>query len=418
MADVLSALFERVVCAIAGDGRGLEAVRQIERLRAGEGSVLLTSIAETRAAARTGLLAPDWRKELRTAAQEAVDRARALAPAADTRIADGDAASTVRFILEDERATLLAVEDGRSRVAGMLLGSVATTMLRDAPCSVLVARAPAEPERFPSSIVVGVDGSPESRRAAEVASGLAERFHASARAIVASGGKAVLVEGIDAAGLPLERDDRPPVDALVAAAESADLLVVGSRGLHGIRALGSVSERVAHRARSSVLVVRPQRVLEPSSGLRVRDVMSRPAVTASPETSVREIARLMLERNVGSVVIVDEAGAVAGIVTETDFEVSDEPVDETAFRWPRFLGRHVWSERSLEEAYREAGDTPARAIMTTPVATIDADAELWHAVEALTETGHRRLPVLDGGLLVGVVSQADLVKALLARPAE
>lgn len=418
MADVLSDLFERVVCAVADDGRGLEAVRQIERLRCGEGSVLLTSIAETRAAARTGLLAPDWRKELRAAAQQAVDRARALAPAADARIADGDPASTVRFILEDESATLLAVEDGRSRVAGMLLGSVATTMLRDAPCSVLVARAPAEPERFPSSIVVGVDGSPESRRAAEVAARLAERFHATARAIVATGGKAVLVEGIDVAGLPLERDDRPPVDALVAAAESADLVVVGSRGLHGIRALGSVSERIAHRARSSVLVVRPQPALEPSSGLRVRDVMSRPAVTASPDTSVREIARLMLERNVGSVVIVDEAGAIAGIVTETDFEVSDEPVDETAFRWPRFLGRHVWSERSLEEAYREAGDTPARAIMTTPVATIDADAELWHAVETLTETGHRRLPVLDGGLLVGVVSQADLVKALLARPAE
>ena len=51
--------------------------------------------------------------------------------------------------------------------------------------------------------------------------------------------------------------DERPVDALVAAAADADLLVVGSRGLHGLRALGSVSERVAHRAGCSVLVVRP-----------------------------------------------------------------------------------------------------------------------------------------------------------------
>jgi nucleotide-binding universal stress UspA family protein len=50
--------------------------------------------------------------------------------------------------------------------------------------------------------------------------------------------------------------DERPVRALVEASKDADLVVVGSRGLHGFRALGSVSERVAHRARSSVLVVR------------------------------------------------------------------------------------------------------------------------------------------------------------------
>ena len=47
-----------------------------------------------------------------------------------------------------------------------------------------------------------------------------------------------------------------PVDALVAASQDADLLVVGSRGLRGLKAVGSVSERVAHDAASSVLVVR------------------------------------------------------------------------------------------------------------------------------------------------------------------
>jgi nucleotide-binding universal stress UspA family protein len=52
------------------------------------------------------------------------------------------------------------------------------------------------------------------------------------------------------------RPGNHPVDLLVAAAEDADLIVVGSRGLHGIASLGSVSERVAHHARCSVLVVR------------------------------------------------------------------------------------------------------------------------------------------------------------------
>jgi nucleotide-binding universal stress UspA family protein len=57
----------------------------------------------------------------------------------------------------------------------------------------------------------------------------------------------------------LEWHARPPVDALVAASAEADLLVIGSRGLHGLASLGSVSERVAHRAHCSVLVVRGTR---------------------------------------------------------------------------------------------------------------------------------------------------------------
>jgi nucleotide-binding universal stress UspA family protein len=55
----------------------------------------------------------------------------------------------------------------------------------------------------------------------------------------------------------VERDPRPPLEALLAAARDADLVIVGSRGLRGLRALGSVSERLGHRAPCSVLVVKP-----------------------------------------------------------------------------------------------------------------------------------------------------------------
>jgi nucleotide-binding universal stress UspA family protein len=54
----------------------------------------------------------------------------------------------------------------------------------------------------------------------------------------------------------LEEQDESAVDLISAASESADLVIVGSRGLHGLKALGSVSERVAHEARCSVLVIR------------------------------------------------------------------------------------------------------------------------------------------------------------------
>jgi nucleotide-binding universal stress UspA family protein len=90
-----------------------------------------------------------------------------------------------------------------------------------------------------------------------VARRLSERFNAELWPVAAHGGKAVDRRLVDLIA-DRRREELPdePVAALVAAAADADLLVVGSRGLHGLRALGSVSERVAHQAHSSVLVVR------------------------------------------------------------------------------------------------------------------------------------------------------------------
>jgi nucleotide-binding universal stress UspA family protein len=159
----------------------------------------------------------------------------------------------VNAIREDD-ATLVALgSHGTGRLAGIALGSVATTLVHSAPCSVLVARG--DGTWFPRSIVVGHDGSPEAVAAADVAAGLARRFGSHVRTLAATDGRPLDVDGLTSAGL-VEFVDRTPVDALVEASRDADLVVVGSRGLRGVRALASVSERVAHQAACSVLVVR------------------------------------------------------------------------------------------------------------------------------------------------------------------
>ena len=101
-----------------------------------------------------------------------------------------------------------------------------------------------------------MDGSAESAAAFAVARSIGERFGGSVRALTST--KDQLDREVAQAIAPeLEEQYEPALGVLVAACESADLVVVGSRGLHGLKALGSVSERVAHQARSSVLVVRP-----------------------------------------------------------------------------------------------------------------------------------------------------------------
>ena len=130
-----------------------------------------------------------------------------------------------------------------------MLGSTATDLVHRAPCSILIGRKGAPPKL--GRIVVGVDGSPESAAAFSVAQGLADRFNADLWTFVARRGKSVNHKLIDAITTRHEGSPDEPVQALVTASADADLLVIRSRGLHGLEALGSVSERVAHEARTT-----------------------------------------------------------------------------------------------------------------------------------------------------------------------
>ena len=249
-------VFDDVVCGIDGSAQAFEALRQVERLRPPTGELHLTTVAELSLAVHGGFAAPSLYDRLLTDAESALARAGEHSAAASSRLVEGEPAQVLRREVERREATAVAVgSHGTGRMAGIVLGSTATALLHEAPCSVLLARRPASLHDFPSSITIGVDGSLVSLRALDAARKLGDRLAVPVRTVVATGGKPVDFEGLRGLG-DLDWDERKPVDALVAASRATDLLVVGSRGLHGLSALGSVSERVAHEAASSVLVVR------------------------------------------------------------------------------------------------------------------------------------------------------------------
>jgi nucleotide-binding universal stress UspA family protein len=250
-------LFDRIVCGVDETPESLEAVRQAVRLRNPDGTLHLFSAVYLAGAVAAGWSAPRIAGELEREAGDALRRAQEVAgDGATSRLVNGPAVRSLLEEAEREGATLLCVgSHERRRVEGILFDHVATTMLHEALCAVLVAREPPEPGAFPRAVVVGVDGSAHATAAYAAAAELAERFGATVTPVAASGG------GVDTDVLRREVPeltvvDARPVDALLDAARGADLLVVGSRGLTGVRALGSISERVAHRAGCSVLVVR------------------------------------------------------------------------------------------------------------------------------------------------------------------
>lgn len=233
-------VFSRVLVGIDGSQQALEAARQAALLEDVDGELTLVSVWDiAHGVGGAGSRVPYYYDEelQRTSAEKALVAASDYVAPYAAAVAKPVRGSPVGELLKEIAGhTLVAVgSSGMGRLRGILEGEVATGILHRAPCSVLVARAAGA--EFPRRIVVGVDGSAESAAAYGAARYLGERFGAGLRVLIA-------------------RSDEPPVQALVAAAESADLVVVGSRGLHGLRALGSVSERVAHTAACSVLVVR------------------------------------------------------------------------------------------------------------------------------------------------------------------
>lgn len=264
-------LFERIVCGVDGTPESLEAVRQAARLRLSGSHVHLFS-----AVYLAGAVAPQWPQariewELQHDAGDAIEQARAIAGAATTRIVNGPPVQSLLEELRREQASLLCVgSHSRHRLAhvvadhvatalapGIVAGHVATTMLHEAPCPVLIARPPREGRVFPAVIVVGIDGSPSSAIAYQIGRELAERFGSSVVPVTGCGGmKYVDSDGLLGEYPELRLDERRPLEAVLAASANADLVILGSRGARGIRALGSISESVGHLARCSVLVVR------------------------------------------------------------------------------------------------------------------------------------------------------------------
>jgi nucleotide-binding universal stress UspA family protein len=248
-----TSILDRIVCGVDGTPESLFAVKQAGRLQPTGGSLLLVVAVDLAKAAHAGMAATHAAGLLQDEAERAMAEASEIVTA-EGRIVNGDPAMVL--LKEAQQATMLVVgTHGHGRAAGTLLGTVATRMLHEAPCSVLVARPAADPDTWPQAIVAGVDGSAESELAVAAARVIAETCGADL-SIVSATSDQVDYEVAHSVAPELEERDGRALAVLKAESETADLVVVGSRGLQGLKSLGSVSERIAHEAKCSVLVVR------------------------------------------------------------------------------------------------------------------------------------------------------------------
>jgi CBS domain-containing protein len=146
--------------------------------------------------------------------------------------------------------------------------------------------------------------------------------------------------------------------------------------------------------------------------MKANDVMTPTVVAVAPETPVPEIARLMLERRVSGLPVIDAKGVVIGVVSEGDLMRRPEiDTDKPRSWWLRvFL-----SDEDLARRFAKTHGLHAKDIMTRPAVTVAPNAELTDVVHVLEAKRIKRVFVVDKGRVAGVITRADLLRALYAR---
>lgn len=145
--------------------------------------------------------------------------------------------------------------------------------------------------------------------------------------------------------------------------------------------------------------------------------MTREVVTAGPEDSVEDLARLLAERRISGVPVVDEEGRVLGVVTQSDLlKRTREPTLPLALN---ILDLHLFLETPgrFRQRLEKLLGTTVRQVMSSPAVTVSPDTPVSELARLMEDKGIHTLPVVEGGKLVGIVGKLDLIRVLARPPA-
>ena len=145
---------------------------------------------------------------------------------------------------------------------------------------------------------------------------------------------------------------------------------------------------------------------------KVADVMTRDVITVTPKTTLRELAKILLERNINGVPVVNEDGEVLGVVCESDLIRRDKPLHiPTVFV---ILDSVIPLENPwrLEDEFKRITATTVEEIYSKPAKTIDPNADISEAALLMSDKKYYTLPVVEDGRLVGILGKGDLLRAM------
>jgi CBS domain-containing protein len=148
--------------------------------------------------------------------------------------------------------------------------------------------------------------------------------------------------------------------------------------------------------------------------LTVRDIMETDVPAVYPSDRVESVLKVLRVHELPGVPVVNEGGRCVGIITEADLVISEQGADLHLPHYFQLFGGIVFLEpmSHFEERVRKAFASTAADMMTEDPVTVEASAPVEEAARLIASRKHNRLPVIEHGRLVGVVTRVDVLDAL------
>ncbi len=145
--------------------------------------------------------------------------------------------------------------------------------------------------------------------------------------------------------------------------------------------------------------------------LTAKDIMTKTVITVKPDTSIEELSEILVKNGISGVPVVDDSGALYGIVTENDLISRNKRLHIPTV--VSFLDAAIYLESSkkFEEEVRRVAATRVGDICVRRVITISEDTTVTDIATIMTEKKAHLLPVVKGGTVVGIVGKRDVVSA-------
>ena len=150
--------------------------------------------------------------------------------------------------------------------------------------------------------------------------------------------------------------------------------------------------------------------------LKARDIMTKEVITVSPDTEITKAAKILLERRINGLPVVDAFGRLVGILCQSDLVVQQKrfPIPSVFTLLESFIP--LTSMKRIDKEVEKIAALTVKQAMTPNPVTIGPDTDIEEVARLMVDKKYHTLPVVEGDKVVGIVGKEDVLKTLLSAP--
>ena len=150
--------------------------------------------------------------------------------------------------------------------------------------------------------------------------------------------------------------------------------------------------------------------------LKVRDIMTKEIISVSPETEIANAAKILLEKRINGMPVIDAFGRLVGIICQSDLVAQQKgiPIPSVFTLLESYIP--LTSIKRLDKEMKKIAALTVKEAMTPDPVTVSLETDIEEVAKLMVDKKYHTLPVVEGDKIVGIVGKEDVLKTLLAEP--